>query len=391
MSRMLLAVSGGPVVPDLPPPVIDTSTWTALRQVADASCYYSGGGMGVQAVGAGSIRMRLNIRSRCKDIRFIFRNKDASYGFDKMALEIGDSIVPITFGGARSVTTPSNGYVTSDPLSMVFAKNDVVWLRYSASGSAVTWVGGWRLGMSAYSNSAGDVVDLPGWPTQGTGLYPMYPSGVTAMTPTSSRSCMIFGDSITEGGNDNAGGWGVRGCNAAGVAYINAGLWMQSMPGIVSDAGVWTEQGLWQMGSAGLTTSTHALCGYGTNDMASRTVAQLKVTYQALWGAIADAGVVPAQRTITPFCSSTDNFVTLENQTPLAEREPTRLAINEWLRTEPGGVKCIDSAAEVEHGGSAAPSGKWRIDLGAIAGDGVHAGPGGHALMALPVTAWLNE
>lgn len=370
------------------PPPDPTATWTARRQVTNttATHRYS---QGVKAAGATSVRVALDVRRDCKDVRVSFGGSHVAYDIQSAALEVDGTVHPLTFAGARPAAVPLLGHATTDTLPLTLTAGDTVYLRYSHYGTATPWCGGWGIAGGVWLMGAGNLVDTYPWVTAGSGIYPIFPSEVTGLTHPDNPSVLVLGDSITEGGNDNAGAWAVRGLNTAGVPYVNAAKWGQAMSALVSDAGVWTAEGLSQMGPSTFDAHTHAVCAFGTNDIVSRSVAQLQTTYTALWSALATEGLTVAQRTIPPVTTSTDSWATLENQT-VSANEAKRLALNEWIRTQPSGVACIDSAAAVEHGGSSAPSGKWRIDAGSIAGDGTHPGPGGHALMAAPLTAWLN-
>ena len=49
----------------------------------------------------------------------------------------------------------------------------------------------------------------------------------------------------------------------------------------------------------------------------------------------------------------------------------------------------VDIAAAVEQGGTSAPTGKWRVDLGPLGGDGVHPSGLGENVMAGPTADWV--
>ena len=371
------------------PPPDPTLTWTARRQVSDRASTMTGGA-GTWAPGASSVRVRQIIRHDCKDLRIAFTGAETAWEIQSAALEIGSTLYPLTFSGSRAGSVPLGGHLTADTLALTVTAGTEVWVRYSPHGADVGGSRGFAQGGISWQNVSGNLVDTLSWSgLPGTGLVVCPPAEISALTHPNNVAILALGDSITEGGNDTAGGWFARGTAAAGLPALNASKWLQQMSTIMDGAGAWTATALSQRGPTGLSAFTHVVCAHGTNDMNYNDLAGMQAKYTDLWEALAGAGLTVAVRTIPPRTSSTDDWATLANQTVTAA-EPVRLATNAWLRTEPGGVVCIDSAAQVEHGGAESPSGKWRVDAGSIAGDGGHPGAAGHALMAAPFTAWLN-
>ena len=120
----------------------------------------------------------------------------------------------------------------------------------------------------------------------------------------------------------------------------------------------------------------------------------------AFWGYLASTGKLVSQATFKPYTSSTDGWVTVENQTP-GGVNPTRLAWNAWLRdgapliagaaaatgtTDPAAVRVgsaghpLDAVLEVADAlESSRDSGVWTPGY---TSDGLHPNPTGHAAAA---------
>lgn len=87
------------------------------------------------------------------------------------------------------------------------------------------------------------------------------------------------------------------------------------------------------------------LCAYGRNDVTGgQTLAQVQATLLSLWSGAAARGCKVFQTTITPRTTTTDNFLTLANQTADAT-DPVRVALNTWIRAgspiDPGTLAAV--------------------------------------------------
>lgn len=136
-----------------------------------------------------------------------------------------------------------------------------------------------------------------------------------------------------------------------------------------------------------------AIFEYGTNDLAltSKTVDQIKAYYLDNWKAAKIRGMKVYQTTIVPRTTSTDNWATTGNQTPVNERHgfgPTsaRSILNDWIRSVPsphldGYIEIADLCEPTRD------SGYWAANT---TDDGVHPNRRVHILMAEAVQAKIN-
>ena len=162
------------------------------------------------------------------------------------------------------------------------------------------------------------------------------------------------------------------------------------------------------------------LLGLGVNDIsAGRSLPAIQADLIAIWTEARNhlqPGGKVIQTTITPNCTSTDNFATLANQTAAANfstsGDGTRERLNDWLRDgaplsegasaltgTPDAFRAgnaahplhavLDMADEVE---SARNSGKWRVDGTAFkwTGDGLHPSSFAHKEAANAVSPLLS-
>jgi lysophospholipase L1-like esterase len=108
---------------------------------------------------------------------------------------------------------------------------------------------------------------------------------------------------------------------------------------------------------------TGIICDYGINDVSGgSTLATIKANLLKIWKYFANKGLDVYQTTITPRTTSTDNWLTMANQTVTAQ-EIIRISLNAWLRdssstgavAQSGGdlTNVLDTAAPVEN------NGKW--------------------------------
>lgn len=114
---------------------------------------------------------------------------------------------------------------------------------------------------------------------------------------------------------------------------------------------------------------------YGSNDLttAGKTFEQMKADLLAIHKVFWSMGIKTVQATITPRTTSTDNWATLANQTPVNDlfaggNNSVRAQVNAWIRNNTDGVKCLEIADTVE---SERNSGLWAVGP-ARTGDGIH-------------------
>lgn len=155
------------------------------------------------------------------------------------------------------------------------------------------------------------------------------PFMIRGTTRTANVPCMLVeGDSIITYSNEAPDmGWAVRAI-ANGYPYVKV-----CQPGETAQqwAANGTAMSLIEGRMGALKFGTHAIYAYGRNDVSGgRTLAQLQGDWITGWGR-QGLSIVGFQATITPRPTSTDNWITLGNQT-VDVNEAVRLTANAWLR-----------------------------------------------------------
>lgn len=318
----------------------------------------------------------------------------------KFAIRKGDAgtWTPVLFGGVDGVSfTNDSVKKTSDALAGPFLEGDTIHLRAYAPAGAFVPEGGSTASATVIAGSdqrlASSWTATEPFPVKGP-----FPVAFLGRSRSNVISPAVFGDSIAYDAN-----WWRDACAANGRPGANFGVPVLrfSARGITGAA-------------AG---ATHMLIQFGVNDInagsSSATLwADALANYAYVQGL--KPGLPLYQSTPTPIVSTTDGTATLGNQT-VTSNETNRQAWNAFLRD---GAPChpttkaqlavgatgtviragqtghplkgiVDIAAAVEQGGSSAPTGKWRVDLGPLASDGVHPDAAGNTAMVPPVSAWM--
>lgn len=198
------------------------------------------------------------------------------------------------------------------------------------------------------------------------------PVNIVAVSPSNPVQVIAqVGDSIISGQADVPVdlGWFNRGLNSK-YAYVNVGKGGDTAQKFAE--GVASESRM-QM----IDACTHAVVAYGVNDLGvPRTVAQIKADLETIYTRLSLRGIKVYGCTITPKPTSTDGFVTVENQTIGAHNTEAQ-ELNTWLRTIPApltGLIDVAWAVESSHG-----SGKWAANL---TQEGTHPVQLGHETIA---------
>lgn len=335
------------------------------------------------------------------------------------AIEKGGTVYPLTFGGVARTTVDPGEVVVSDPCYAVsLSPGDDFYSRtyaeVASAGQKVpismreTHIAS-RGDGSTYSTTGADLTTVGSATppaSNARGIWPQAIGGVP--TAPGATAVAVLGSSTPEGQGDNTSdaalppGYVARACEAAGVPYANFALSGDRFQ-YIRDA---TEQGR-RFGDL-LSWVSHIVCDYGVNDLINlRTLAQMQADGIAFWGYLAATGKLVSQATFKPYTSSTDGWVTVENQTP-GGVNPTRLAWNAWLRdgapliagaaaatgtTDPAAVRVgsaghpLDAVLEVADAlESSRDSGVWTPGY---TSDGLHPNPTGHAAAAAVASAWI--
>lgn len=170
-------------------------------------------------------------------------------------------------------------------------------------------------------------VSIGGWTTDPM-LYPadqlswsLRPSAMLA--PSDQSSWLITGDSNADG----VGFFPEVAAQGLGVAYIKSTQGARRIPEPRETPGDWQN-----LVAPHLPNVTHVIDQYGGNNAAPGVTWQdVAPIYMAYWQALRDAGVQHIIRpTITVTAQTTDNWATLEGQTP-TDHGQSRWDISQWL------------------------------------------------------------
>jgi lysophospholipase L1-like esterase len=247
------------------------------------------------------------------------------------------TIYRMTFGGRTTATLDPGGRSQADLLGVSVAQGDVVAIRtYLSSGTAYPV----RPTYGTYTSQGGFVTgDLtaPGsaaiTPTTGNYFGPSNLLGYP-QNGRSAKSVVLLGDSIAAAIGEDAlltqpalglGGFGVR------ALYGVGGLLDIAQSGDTASSFLTTNGSFHRLTIAGKCNT--AIIEYGTNDIANGAAATaLQANLLGIAQNLRRLGIAKVFLvTISPRTTSTDNWATLVNQTPLTT-EPQRIAHNAWVR-----------------------------------------------------------
>lgn len=259
----------------------------------------------------------------------------------RAALEIGGVVYPLFFGGKRDITIDPGGVATSDPLPIMVTAGDLIYSRiytssttyYANRNSLLTAAqGGFTATIDLTGTGAAAIPDSTGW-----WIAPM---AITGITDGSSAAVLLVGDSIANGFGDNGtySGQAPLDMTRAGGGFLTRGL--TGHAGIMN-IGVSGDKIGFFIPTTGhkrrmqfAQHCTHAVVEYGRNDITAL------VDYLTVGTNVLTAGrmckrysLKTVVTTVTPRCTSTDNFMTVGNQTQSpAGAEAIRVQYNTWLR-----------------------------------------------------------
>lgn len=308
--------------------------------------------------------------------------------------------LPVTFGGANQVVIKPGGIAISDPVGIgPVSKGSFFETRTFVQVSAGNK---FPLGSDLTSSGNGEGHNYPAGASVGADLTGTGAGSVTAVNqvrvygpaallgrPTyqPSSTVLIIGDSIATGVGETLSAftdWGfiVRALNS------NYPFMRLSFPG--ETPGVWSQNGrqgcFRRTRMVGLASFSHVICQNGINSISLGT-SGLQSAMTAMWQFFAGYGIPVYQTTITPWTTSSDSWATLVNQTVTAD-EPTRVAVNDWIRTTPSPLTGYIEAADAAE--SSRNSGKWRVDGGAHS-TGIHPNNLGHQDIAAGISAAVTS
>lgn len=388
--RRLLAVggAGGSSTPPPDPTLTEPRQFSAVTGISQNVYYVPTGGKTWRTVHP--------VLEDSASLTVAFGTHSQGFTSDPMTLRVSleepnGTLTPLTFGGELDATVARNAVGESDALTRSFAQGTTIRLRTYAAGDQTVNVN------QAAQWMAGNHTTGTWTPDQFTQSAPT-PLAILGSCRESVIAPALLGDSI-----------------AAQGAWWSGPLNERAMSGLLYGRNVMRFVDLDGREGDTLRGATHLLVEYGVNDLGpSPSVATLWTNAVACY-AHSDAqnpGIPIWQTTPTPMVDTTDQCATLAGQTPrsaaarqawiafLRDGAPCHPDTKDALAVGATGLRAgqdghplqgiVDIAAVVEDGGTAAPTGKWRVDLGPLGGDGTHPSSLGEGVMAGPVATWLD-
>lgn len=330
-----------------------------------------------------------------RSIQFAYHNNvlafDGSTGTPnaftiKVALELPTGeIVPVTFNGSRSQAIAQGVEVVSDEINRNLLKGGGYFVRTAITVAANgSWPGSHRVlpGYNRYGAAAGDQADSTNVDQFQTPSYAFCPTAILGVPTTAlmrTANVLLVADSI--GGGLYTGGMNVQ--DSGDLGGYSDGLTRAKIPHVRWASGgsrqEWVAQNIDIIRRlASRARATHVLTNLSINNRSSVPGAWIGTT-KAMWDALATLGLPVIQTTIMPQASSTDDFATLDNQTP-DSTTPYRVELNNYIMTQPhsalGGVIDVHRAVEFDPDSGV---GRWKPRF---TGDGGHPNDVGHAALS---------
>lgn len=269
-----------------------------------------------------------------------------------------------TSSGSRSLTvTPGRGFVSFQPCPIYIPAGTRFWVKSFASWTpgnfylashAASWVAG---DGTARGTGLSDNTLVAGTPTT-TSNYGFGPS-VYGRISSPSAVVGLIGDSImqtaTESG-DPVNNW----------TFIERA--MRGVVPVLNIARNGDQMAIYLQRYDGRTAAlrdsiTHLFMGLGRNDLGSYSVAVMQANYAKIINPYLTRGIKVIGNTITPYATSTDNWITTANQTVVTSgnREVDRVVFNAWLRANWKNLG-LSALCDWAHVVDPTDSGKWMFD-----------------------------
>jgi hypothetical protein len=340
----------------------DLTTWREdseiIEHVVGTGPGYVVGTSGGSVSATNTYRSYVRIETDCRWVRLwwsgwkqngsgIETNITASYTI-KASIELANStngpsgaIIPVTFRGSRTGTIDPKGILGSDEIPIALTAGSVMFIRVLPLGTDVPYNDYSRQLTSEMSEGtgSGDVVD--GGAIAAPSVSQLQRAGMPVAVTGGVRSqdaegWVVYGDSIALGNSDNASltsknpaslhGWVARGLAAQGRPYIRLSIASERAQHASSSqasiaARAWANR-----------YARYASIMYGSNDFsASIATNSILSSLDTLAATLKTGGIRKvAVSTILPRNSSTDGFVTTNNQT-VAATESIRAGLNALL------------------------------------------------------------
>lgn len=318
------------------------------------------------------------------DLSVVFSNIiSGGNGANNISVRAGfrhnNSFYPWFFNGKRNVNIEPGGHAVSDALSVLVKKGDVIEVHtlVTVDKAGETWPGSYYTtshfpGVTDYTLSA---------PPSLTPIKAFGPTTIIGVTSNPLPNVLLLGGSSIVGKNDSIGS---RGFARMAVEELSGWLKVAEVGGTLSafvSAGGYSRRSL-------LSGYDIAICDHGSNDIATgKTFEEIKTDLQKLWDMLHLSGVKVFQCTMKTRTTSTDSWVTVENQTSVANYGPNsiRTRLNDWIRTNPyplsGHLETADVGETARNSGLRKPG---------TTNDGIHDSPDGVIIAAAEIRRDFN-
>lgn len=282
----------------------------------------------------------------------------------------------VTFGGSAS-TTFFSGNKVSDNITVSWPSDAQAWIRtYVTVSSGNVWCRGilqeTTQGEAVDSGTTTSDLTMSGTITNNAGVTGYGPVAITGTSWTGTPrkfAIAAFGDSLTQGsvvidarGNNGPMGFaaGLDTTSGTGkkVPFLNLGT---SGATIVQNQCNKMGHRIDAIQKAGVTL---VAINYGTNDLINGlSAAQIEAQMLPLARCLNNLGYKVVAETVPPHSASTDNWITLVNQTPnnpgWSESPPVYSTYNTWLLTVPSPFYDVADPGSANDSNPASPVGKW--------------------------------
>jgi lysophospholipase L1-like esterase len=314
-----------------------------------------GFGNGTASIEAGTSRSRHVVVVAGTDFQLVYGgwystggNTDAAQPSTipiRATIELAGTLIPVTFNGALNGTIEPGGRLVSDPFGFDLTANSTMYVRTWTSST--NWYGNTHSRATSGSGgfASGDLTPIGSGAVADSVHALLAPMAILARRAVQGPSVAVVGDSISVGVGDltASGGGGEYGAFGTGGA-IGGGLYSRALTAAlipmigIGQSGATSSQFAnsffrkWR--SSLMAGCTHALAGYGVNDVNNGiAAATIKTNLVTGWLSLRNRGLPTWQSTVTPITTSTDAWATTGNQTIWdATKSAVRIEVNDWIR-----------------------------------------------------------
>lgn len=268
----------------------------------------------------------------------------------KASIYTDSTVVPVTFNGGqdRTVTIQPNGTILSDPIgtpaltSSSSTFTSMTYVTQPNGKSTAMWPAAifpWRTGEAVAQgyDSTDDTFSVP--PFADKNGYTYAPIVVAGTRANKKAACVaIVGDSILSGTDDrdDAGtykalrGYAQRACQANGYSWVKIASSGDLGINFATTALSYRRRPL-------IDGCTHAIVGYGTNDLLfGNSVANTEAALAKIYANLRAMGIKTIYASlIMPRNSSTDHYATTTNQTHTTNWTNIQ-TVNAWIQSQVG-------------------------------------------------------